>query len=257
MKLYHFALFFVVIATGFFVSAQTVLVSKMQNESLKKTESDCLVAAVNAAVEVAFSGGENTVTAANLAQAEEVFFQTLAVLHEGMTDKVIWETWKSYVPCLVLFEERGYYTYCFVTGQGYQWSALIPYEGGQIPGRFFAETEDLLRQYHRQRFNSEKGYRMAMAGEGIWEQSIVPPCAFAVYAPPLSFFSEEEEGFLYAASGLVREAYYVTEDNYCHLPFCEKCEEDQIIACYTTQRESAEDGAMPCEFCILGKENEG
>ncbi len=250
MKLYHFALFFVVIASGFFVTAQTMLISKMQKESVRKMEYDCLVAAVNAVVEVAFSGAESTVSEAGLAQAEEVFFQTLSVLHEGATDKATWEAWKSYIPCLIIFEGRGYYVYRFVTGKGYQWSELQTYENGQIPEHFFTETEELVQQYHCLQYRSDKTYRMEKAGKGIWEQSIIPPCVLAIYAPKMSLFTEEDDGFLYAASGRVREAYFVTEDNYCHLAFCEKSKTDKIVARYATQRESAEDGAVPCEDCM-------
>ncbi len=247
MKLYHFTLFFCVIAIGFVITAQTRLVRKMQEESLKRTEYDCLVAAVNAAVDVVFTGKESTVTATGLLQAEETFFQTMAVLHEGTTDKATWEGWKQYVPCVVVFEANGYYRYCYVPEKGYQWSELIPYKEGNLSESFFSETETLLQEYHRVQFCSSKKYRLEQAEKGVWEQSIEPPCVFAVYAPYLSSNTGE---FLYAASGRSKEFFYVTDDGYCHLELCEKCKKGIIVARYNTQKESAKAGAVPCEYCL-------
>lgn len=250
MKLHHFALFFILIAVSFFVTAQVLLVTKMQRVSVKKTEYDCLVAAVNATVEAVFSKADNTVTKADLALAEEVFFQTLAVLREGITDKAAWMAFRKYIPCLVVFEENGYCRYYLDPEKGYQWTEMVPYEDGWIPNEFFEETEELLCQYHNLQYHSQKKYRMEQVGKGVWEQSIVPPCVFAVYAPQSTSLPEDSVGFLYAASGRKTEAYYVTDDNYCHLPFCEQCQLGKIVARYTTQRGSAEDGAMPCEYCL-------
>lgn len=250
MKLHHFALVLAVIITGFFVTAQINLFAKMQEEEIRRTEYDCLVAAVNAATDAAFAGAENRVTKAGLLQAEEVFFQTLAVLHDGIADKVTWETWKERVPCLVLFEERGYYLNCFVPGKGYEWSELMRYEDGKIPQSFFEETEALLARYHSLSYASSKKYRVEQAGKGVWEQSISPPCVFAIYAPLSPEVSEEWGSFLYASSGRVRSAYYVTADGYCHLPFCEAYKTGTVVARYATQKESAEDGAVPCAECL-------
>ena len=55
---------------------------------------------------------------------------------------------------------------------------------------------------------------------------------------------------MYAASGQATAAYLVTEDNYCHVPYCEKCKSEKVVAWYATQKESAEDGAIPCEECL-------
>ena len=251
MKLHHFVLLFAIVAGGFFLEAQIRLVIKMQNEGTKKTEYDCLVAAVNSAVEAAFSGNENVVTAAGLSQAEEVFFQTLAVLHEGTTDSAARELWKQKVPCLALFDENGYYVYRRTAEEGYAWSQFVPYEDGKIPERFFRETEAVLERYHSLHSASTKRYRVEQAEEGVWERSIVPPCVFAVYAPQVLQFGDNREGiFLYAASQRVRSAFFVTEDNVCHLPFCEQCRSDVVVARYATQKESAEDGAVPCEYCL-------
>ncbi len=250
MKMHHFALFFSVIAVAFFITAQTVLVTKMQRESLERTEYDCLVAAVNATVEEIFSAADNTITEEGLDRAESVFFQTLAVLREGSTDPASWMALREYIPCLVLFEENGYYQYYFEPEKGYGWTELMPYEEGQIPGCFFEETETLLQQYHNLRYQSQKKYRMVQAERGIWERSITPPCVFAIYAPQSMVLPGDSVGFLYAAAGRGYEAYYVTEDNYCHLAFCERLKSANIVARYPTQRESAEDGAMPCEHCL-------
>lgn len=250
MKIYHFALFFVLIAVSFFMTAQIMLVTKMQRENLKRTEYDCLVAAVNATVEEAFSGENSIVTEEGLLQAEEAFFQTLSVLKEGTTDRATWMTMREYVPCLVIFEDRGYYQYLFAPGTGGGWTELIPYEQGTVPEYFFKETEALLAKYHSLQHQSEKLYGMEQARKGIWEQSIVPPCVFAVYAPQSIALPEDSVEFLYAAAGRRYEAFYVTEDNYCHLSFCEKCKEEKIVARYATQKQSAEVGAMPCEYCL-------
>ena len=250
MKLHHFTLCFAVVAIGFFLTAQIRLVTKLQKERTEKMEYDCLVAAVNAAVETAFGDGESSVTKAGLAQTEEVFFHTLGVLQEGKTDSATWQAWREHVPCLVVFGEKGYYRYCFVPGKGYVWSELIPYQEGQIPEAFFSETEELLLQYHNLQYCSSKQYRMEQAGKGIWEQSIKPPCVFAVYAPRSLCLMGQNDDFLYAASGRRTEVYLVTEDNICHLPFCEKCKEEKVVARYVSQKESAEDGAVPCESCL-------
>lgn len=250
MKLHQAALAFVIVGAGFIVTAQISLVTKMQEENKRKTEYDCLVSAVNAAVEVAFSGGTDGLTGEQLLQTEEVFFQTLGVLWEGTTDLATGNVWRQQVPCLVLFEENGYYMYHFMPGTGYGWSELVSYENGQIPERFFSDTEALLGQYHSLQYVSSKKYRMERAGKGIWEQSITPPCVFAIYAPKTIGRVGECDGFLYAASGSRETAYYVTEDNYCHLPFCEYCKTGPVVARYTTQKESAEDGAIPCAYCM-------
>lgn len=250
MKLYHFALVFFVIVMGFVVTAQIVLVRKMQKESTKRTEYDCLVSAVNAAVDVVFQGNDNTVTEAGLIQAEEVFFQTLAVLHEGATDKIAWKKWRRYVPCLIVFEENGYYRYCCGPEGKYGWSELIPYKAGKLPESFFAETERLLEEYQERFFHSSGKYRLEQAGKGIWEQNIVPPCVFAIYAPYLNLAIEEYGEYLYAASGSSVDVFYVTDDGYSHLVFCDECRKRKIVARYNSQKESAKAGAQPCEYCL-------
>lgn len=250
MKLHHFSLVFAVIAIGFFVTTQTVLVTKMQREGRKKTEYDCLVSAVGATVEEVFYGMDNRVSQETLRQAEEVFFQTLSVLRDGTADRAAWEKVRERVPCLVVFEKRGYYKYCLRGEEGYSWSGLVLYDQGDIPKGFFEETEELLEQYHNLQYRSDKSYRMELAGQGVWEQSIEPPCVFAIYAPEAIALPEDTTEFLYAASGREYEAYYVTKDNYCHLPFCEAYREEDVIARYATQRQSAEDGALPCEYCL-------
>ena len=250
MKLHHFALLFVVIAIGFFVTSQTLIVTKMQRESMEQTEYDCLVAAVNTTVEDIFSGVGNTVSEAELTTAEETFFRTLTVLREGATDQTAWKAMREYVPCLVVFEERGYYQYYFEPERGYHWTSLVPYKEGTVPKEFFEETELLLKQYHNIRHESQKKYRMKQAETGLWEQSIKPPCVFAIYAPQSISLQEDSVNFIYAAVGRRYEAYYVTEDNCCHLPFCEECKTGRIVARYATQKESAEDGAIPCEKCL-------
>lgn len=254
MKMHHFALFFILIAGGFFVTAQTLQVTKMQRESIKKTEYDCLVAAVNATVETVFSGTDNIVTKEELDRAEEVFFQTLSVVRDGATDRAAWIALRERVPCLAVFEERGYYLYFLDYERGYGWTDLVQYEEGKIPQCFFEETEELLRQYHNLQYQSRKHYRMVQTEEGIWEQSIEPPCVFAIYAPASMKLPEDFAEFLYAASGRRYGTYYVTEDNYCHLPLCEECKTKQIVARYATQKESAEDGAIPCGECLKGED---
>ena len=250
MKSYHFALAFCVIAIGFMVSAQTILVKRMREEHIKRTEYDCLVAAVDATVDVVFTGRGDTVTEARLLQAEEVFFQTLAVLHEGITDRATWEGWRQYVPCLVVFATNGYYRYSYEPEKGYQWSKLLSYNVGELPEQFFSETANLLQEYHGKRLRSSKKYRVEKAEKGVWEQSIMPPCVFAVYAPCMSPGTEEDGEFLYAASGRSVDVFYVTEDGCCHLAFCERCKNGKIVARYSSQKESAKAGAMPCEYCL-------
>ena len=250
MKMHHFALLFSIIMVGCLVSAQTVLVIRLQRERLERIEYDCLVAAVNAVTEEIFQTWDNTVTEEELNQAEEVFFQTLSVLRNGTTEQASWMTIREYIPCLVVFEERGYYRYSFEPETGYCWSELRTYENGTVSEDFFIETEDLLKQYHNLRFTSEKEYRMEQAGRGVWEQSIAPPCVFAIYAPQSMGVPGDRVGFLYAAAGKRYEVYYVTEDNKCHAAFCNQLEMEKIVARYSTQKKSAEDGAVPCEFCL-------
>lgn len=253
MKLYHFGLIFTVIAAGFLVTAQICSVTAMKEEEIRRTEYDCLVAAVNAAVSAAFTGEESVVTVSGLQQAEEAFFQTLSVLHDGIPDQAGRSAWQTYVPCLVVFDEKGYYRYGYEPGQGYLWSEITVYQEDGIPESFFSETEEILSQYHSLNYTSTKKYRMEKAKEGVWERSLSRACVFAVYAPRLPETAQKEQGiFLYAAAQRVKEAYFVTEDNYCHLPSCERCKTGVVIARYATQKASAEDGAIPCEQCLKG-----
>lgn len=257
MRLYHFGLIFTVIAVCFLVTAQISSVTAMKEEEIRRTEYDCLVAAVNAAVSAAFTGEESVVTVSGLQQAEEAFFQTLSVLHDGIPDQAGRRAWQEYVPCLVVFDERGYYRYGYVPGQGYLWSEITLYQEEKIPESFFHETEEILSQYHSLHYTSVKKYRMEKAGGGVWERELSRACVFAVYAPKFPETGHKEQGvFLYAAAQRVKEAYFVTEDNYCHLPSCERCKTGTVIARYATQKASAEDGAVPCEQCLkeLGKE---
>ena len=199
--MYHFGLIFAVAAIGFFVTMQTRFVIKQSYVEREKTEYDVLVAAVDAMVDVVFAGGENVVTEERLFYGEEVFFQTMAVLQEGATDREAQEAKRAQVPCLAVFEERGYYVYCRTPEKGYGWSTLHLYEDGQIPERFFSETEELLRRYHSENSTIVGAYRMETAGKGVWEQSLVPPCVFAVYAQENLYRAETGGRFLYAASG--------------------------------------------------------
>lgn len=250
MKLYHFGLIFAVIAMGFFVTMQTRLVIKQSYVEREKAEYDVLVASVDAAADVMFAGGKNTVTRERLSYGEEVFFQTMTVLQEGATDRGAWEAKRAQVPCLVVFEERGYYLYCRMPDLGYGWSELHLYENGLVPEDFYSETEKLLKRYHSENSIITGNYRMESAGKGIWEQSLMPPCVFAIYAQENLYSSEDVGRFLYAASGRREESYLVTEDNYCHVPYCERCKTGNVVAWYATQKESAEDGAIPCEECM-------
>lgn len=250
MKLYHYALFFVLICIGFFMTAHIATSLKMQEECIRKTEYDCLVSAVNAAVDVVFSGSDTSVTTAELMRAEEVFFQTLEVLWYGTTDCTTWEALRMRIPCIVVFAEDRYYRYRFEKEKGYVWSEMVSYEQGKIPTRFFEETEELLAGYHDTQYTSFRKYRIEQAEQGIWEQEISPPCVFAIYAPKHSGLEKDGSGFAYAASDYEQMAYYETEDNRCHLPFCMEYKTGKVIACYSTQKESAEAGARPCEKCM-------
>ena len=251
MKLHHFVLLFAIVSGGFFLEAQIQMMIKIQNEGTKKTEYDCLVSAVNSAVEAAFTGTESVVTVAGLSQAEEVFFQTLAVLHDGTTDEAAQEHWKQKIPCLAVFDENGYYLYRCTVGEGYGWSQAVPYEEGKIPESFFRETEEILEQYHSLSGIPDKRYCLERAEEGVWEQSMERPCVFAIYAPQLMQTKDNSEGvFLYAASRRVKSTFFVTVDNICHLPGCERYLPEEIVARYSTQKESADDGAIPCEYCL-------
>ena len=250
MKLYHYALFFFLICIGFFLTAHITTIVKLREEANEKTEYDCLVSAVNAATDAVFSGNNAEVTKAALVQAEEVFFRTLEVLWYGTADGTAEETLRKRIPCIVVFSEDGYYRYAFEQENGYGWSELVPYDNGEVPACFFEETEELLSVYHDISYTSPKRYRVEQAEKGIWEQEISPPCVFAIYAPVHTKLLKGGSGFVYAASGYERNAYYVTADNYCHLASCEEYKRENAIACYSTQKESAEAGAMPCEKCL-------
>jgi len=127
---------------------------------------------------------------------------------------------------------------------------IVPYENEKIPAGFFEETEKLLTEYHDTEYTAFRNYRVEQAGEGIWEREISPLCVFAIYAPVHSGWLSDGNGFLYAASKYQQLSYFVTKDNRCHLPFCEAYKEGNVIACYSSQKESAEDGAIPCEICM-------
>lgn len=251
MKLYHFALFFIIIAGGLFITARIQLMTKMQSESIKKSEYGCLVEAVNAVTEVVFDEGTRQVSQRKLEEAKEVFFQTMGVIHDGTADVTAWEIWKERIPCLVIFDEEGYYVYRYVPGDGYGWTVKTLDEDGDIPDCFFRETEEVLAEYLRQHGGCTKNYRMEPSGNSVWEQSLEPPCVFALYAPPVvNRLSAGHPTLLYAATGIGDTGYYVTEDNYCHYAFCECVGQKTVVAYYVTQKESAQDGAMPCESCM-------
>lgn len=257
MKLYHFGLIFAVIFIGFSVTAQIRSLAAMKEEEIRRTEYDCLVAAVDAAMSAVFTGEENIASRSGLQQAEEVFFQMLSILHDGTPDAAGRSAWQAYVPCLVVFDEKGYYRYYNVPGHGWQWSEITVYQEEGIPESFFSEMENLLAQYHNLHYNSSKQYRLEKAERGIWEQSLSRACVFAVYAPECFRGVGKEQGiFLYAAAQRAKEAYFVTEDQYCHLPSCEQYEKSRVIARYATQKESAKDGALPCPGCLKGFETE-
>ena len=136
-------------------------------------------------------------------------------------------------------------------GEGYDWSAKTFYEDGKIPDCFFREAEELLADYLARNGGELKKYRMEPAGNSVWEQSLDPPCVFAVYAPAVgNRLTKETPSFLYAATGIGNIAYYVTEDNYCHYASCEHVGQKKVVAYYATQKESAKDGAIPCEYCM-------
>lgn len=251
MKVYHYALFFALICFGFFVTAFITLRLRMREESNRKTEYECLVAAVDSAVDRVFSGS-NDVSALDLQQAEEAFFRTLEIMWSGTAGHIGWEDFRRRVPCIVVFLDDGYYRYCRESDAGYGWSEFIPYEQGEIPLRFFEETEQLLKEYHDTEYSSASEYRVVQAEGGIWEREISPPCVFAIYAPVHSGMFQGGNGFLYAASKYQQLAYYVTEDMICHLSFCEAYRDGTVIGCYASQKESAMAGAVPCEKCLGG-----
>ncbi len=248
MKFYHFGLVFAIIAAGCFVTIQLRQLSVTEREKLRRNEYDCLVAAVEAAVEAAFTGEENEVSEENLKQTEEVFFQTLSVLHGGTPDGV--QGGREYVPCILVLEERGYYIYCAAAGRGSSWSKLTPYRHDDLDG-VLMETETIITRYCTSHYINERNYCMAAAQRGIWEQGLSKACVFAVYAPPVAKIAGTEEGMLlYAAAGRTRTIYYVTEDKVCHVPSCDLLREEAVVALYTTQKESAQDGAYPCMKCL-------
>lgn len=248
MKFYHVGLVFAVIAGGCFLITQLRLLGVTEQEKLRRNEYDCLVAAVEAAVEVAFTGEENEVSEENLELADEVFFQTLSVLHGGTPDYV--ESGRDCVPCLVLLESRGYYIYSMTEKTGYGWSELKPYQEEGLES-VLAEAEEIVSRYHAVHYTNGRMYHMKAAQKGIWEQGLSKACVFAVYAPPIAEISGTEQGVLfYAAAGRTRTVYYVTEDNVCHVSSCDQLQKKKVVALYTTQKESAQDGAYPCAECL-------
>lgn len=252
MKWYQFGLIFVVIAFSFFMMSQMQLVMRMKEETERRTEYDCLTAAVNAAAEAVFTGAENRVTTAGLLQAEEVFFQTLSILHDGLTDEAGKEVIRKRVPCLVIFDESGYYQYGNTEKGDYAWSVCVPYQEGEILEEFYTEVEEKLWKY-QSRYNAKRTtYRMKAAVKGVWEEGLSKGCVFAIYVPDAaeSDLAKTKITFLYAASSRKKEAYLVTEDNYCHLPSCECIRNQTVTAWYATQKKSAEDGAIPCPMCM-------
>lgn len=251
MKIYHFALFFLLLAGGMFVTAQVRLVDKMQNETMRRREYGCLVAAVNAVTEEVFDSEIKQVSQQELRQAETVFFQTLGVLHDGTTDVTAWESLKGRIPCLAVFDVDGYFVYQYESGEGQRWSEEFCYEDGIIPEHFFEETEALLEEYLKRNGEFSKKYRMEPAGKSVWEQSLEPPCVFAIYAPPFTKrIAENADTFLYAGTGVGRMAYYVTENQVCHYSDCEEVGNKKVVGYYAVQKDCAKAGAVPCEKCM-------
>ncbi len=245
MKWYHFGMLFAVLFAGSVIILQTIVVQEQRMQEITRTEYDCLTAAVEAATYVAFEEAGGQLSLPVLEQTEEIFFQTLSVLRMGITDAAGRKEIERYVPCIFVFGEQSCYGYIDGT-----WEKLGESDDGILPEQFYRTAEDCVNGYLRETGSSIRKIRMEAASQGIWEKGLKKKGIFAVYVPVIYTGTKQERVLLYGAAHVADEVYLVTEDGCCHLPGCEQYKPEEITERYTTQRESAENGAIPCEWCL-------
>ena len=126
MKLYHFALFFAVIASGCMVAIQASMLKERQKAEIRQTEYDCLAFAADDMAEDLFDGMAEEVSLQEVSMTGEMFFQSLALCRNGVADVTTEAYWKEKIT-LVVCEKRGYYRWFY---------------GRKEPWKFFAYEED-------------------------------------------------------------------------------------------------------------------
>ena len=114
MKLYHFALFFAVIACGSMVVIQVHMLNERRMAELRQMECDCLASAADEMTEELFVGKEE-VSLAEVSLAGDNFFQALSLCRNGVADVTTKEYWKRKV-VLIVCERSGYYRFQHVRG---------------------------------------------------------------------------------------------------------------------------------------------
>lgn len=252
MKWYHFGLIFLIFFGGLCIIEQQEELTARILENSSTVEQDCLVAAVNAATQIYFDRkgkeGENKL----LQDTERIFFQTLSFLHTKNTDETGIDVQQNMVPILAVLDEDGYYIYSMMEGNDDGWSMKMDYmENGEIPPAFFETIQNAVMHFAEKNGKVNYLVQVQKGQAGTWEKVLSRGCVFAVYVPKMALLSEKEKNrVLYAASKMVEETYYVTSDMNCHLAFCEKLKEGNVVAEYGTVRKAAGFGAVPCPSCL-------
>ena len=212
MKLYHFALFFAVIACGSMVVIQVHMLNERRMAELRQMERDCLASAADEMTEELFVGKEE-VSLAEVSLAGDNFFQALSLCRNGVADVTTKEYWKRKV-VLIVCEKKGYYRFRYNPG-GHEWWKFCSYEKAELvpPGLVIPSVV------------------VVSAGDGYGK-------------------AENSREGIYVVSGIAETKYYVTEDKIYHSPKCDRCKDETVIFCYPTMEECARKGAYPCDSCL-------
>lgn len=212
MKLYHFALFFAVIACGCMITIQVTMLNERKKAELRQAEYDCLASAADDMAEVLFAGKEE-VSLQKVALAGDIFFQSLSLCRNGVADVTTEAYWKQKVD-LTVYETSGYYRFQHVPEEKEIWE-FCPYgKAESVPaGRILPTVVAIL---------GTDGYD---TGRGTDER-------------------------ICAVSGCTETMYYVTENGTYHVPGCDRCKKESVKYCYATPFECAQKGAFPCKDCL-------
>lgn len=213
MKLYHFALFFAVIACGSMVAIQVTMLNERRKAEVRQTEQDCLASAADDMAEVLFTGNTEEVSLQKVSQAGDIFFQSLSLCRNGAADATTEGYWKQKV-VVVVYEKSGYYRYFYDPGEEDYWEFFS-----------YGETDPV-------------------------ESGLIIPSVVAVFIADGYGTEPDASSIIRVASGRAETKYYVTEDGIYHVPECDRCERETVMFCYATLIECARNGAFPCAVCM-------
>ncbi len=213
MKLYHFALFFAVLACGSMVVTQVTMLNERRKAEVRQAERDCLASAADDMAVVLFAGNTAEVSLQKVSQAGDIFFESLSLCRNGAADATTEVYWKQKV-VLVVYEKSGYYRFSYNLEKEEYWE-FFPY----------GETDSV-------------------------ESGLIIPLVVAAFVTDGYGTESDSNGVIRVASGRTETKYYVTEEGFYHVPECDRCRRETVMFCYATLIECARNGAFPCEFCM-------